>query len=132
MLYKELADIETETDLQTFKNNLIDRFGKMPEEAENLLMSIQLKWISKKLGLERIVMKKGILLAYFVNKPQSEFYQSEEFRLILNYVQNNAKNISFKEKSPKKGEEFPSLFLRFEHIKTVKEALDNLQNLLIH
>ena len=132
LLYKELADIETETDLQTFKNNLIDRFGKLPIEAENLLESIQLKWISKKLGFERLVMKNGILLAYFINKPQSEFYQSEEFRLILNYVQNNPKNISFKEKSPKKGEEYPTLLVRFEHIKTVHEALQNLQNLLIH
>ena len=132
LLYKELADIETETDLQTFKNNLIDRFGKLPIEAENLLESIQLKWISKKLGFERLVMKNEVLLAYFINKPQSEFYQSEEFRLILNYVQNNPKNISFKEKSPKKGEEHPSLLVRFEHIKTVHEALQNLQNLLIH
>ena len=132
LLYKELADIETETDLQTFKNNLIDRFGKLPIEAENLLESIQLKWISKKLGFERLVMKNGVLLAYFINKPQSEFYQSDEFRLILNYVQNNPKNISFKEKSPKKGEEYPTLLVRFEHIKTVHEALQNLQNLLIH
>ena len=131
LLYKELADIETETELQTFKNNLIDRFGKMPLEAENLLESIQLKWSAKKLGVERLVMKKGVLLAYFINKPQSEFYQSEEFRLILNYVQNNAKNISFKEKSPKNGEEFPTLFLRFEHVKTVHEALENMQKLLI-
>ncbi|MEG0187634.1 MAG: transcription-repair coupling factor, partial [Algoriella sp.] len=131
LLYKELADIETETELQTFKNNLIDRFGKMPLEAENLLESIQLKWAAKKLGVERLVMKKGVLLAYFINKPQSEFYQSEEFRLILNYVQNNAKNISFKEKSPKNGEEFPTLFLRFEHVKTVHDALENMQKLLI-
>ncbi|WP_353098080.1 transcription-repair coupling factor [Empedobacter brevis] len=131
LLYKELADIETEMELQTFKNNLIDRFGKLPEEAENLLESIQLKWVSKKLGFERLVMKKGILLAYFINKPQSEFYQSDEFRLILNYVQNNPKNISFKEKSPKKGEEYPTLLLRFEHVKTVHEALQNLENLLI-
>ena len=70
-------------------------------------------------------------MAYFINKPQSEFYQSEEFRLILNYVQNNPKNISFKEKSPKNGEEFPTLFLRFEHVKTVHEALENMQKLLI-
>ena len=111
---------------------MIDRFGKLPIEAENLLESIQLKWISKKLGFERLVMKNGVLLAYFINKPQSEFYQSDEFRLILNYVQNNPKNISFKEKSPKKGEEYPTLLVRFEHIKTVHEALQNLQNLLIH
>ena len=132
LLYKELADIETENELETFKNNLIDRFGQLPVEAENLLESIQLKWISKKLGFERLVMKKGVLLAYFINKPQSEFYQSDEFRIILNNVQNNPKNISFKEKSPKKGEEYPTLLLRFEHIQNVHEALQSLQNLLIH
>lgn len=130
LLYKDLADINTEEELSIFRNNLIDRFGPIPEEVENLLQSIQLKWVSKKLGFERLVMKNGVLLAYFINKPQSEFYNSEKFRLILNYVQNNAKNLSFKEKQPKKGEDYPTLFLRIENVKKVKEVLMMLNNIL--
>lgn len=130
LLYKELAEVNNEDELSVFRNNLIDRFGAIPKEAENLLQSIQLKWVSKKLGFERLVMKNGVLLAYFINKPQSEFYQSEKFRLILNYVQNNAKNLSFKEKPPKKGEDYPSLYLRIEGVKSVNDVLIVLNNIL--
>lgn len=130
LLYKELAEVNNEDELSVFRNNLIDRFGAIPKEAENLLQSIQLKWVSKKLGFERLVMKNGVLLAYFINKPQSEFYQSEKFRLILNYVQNNAKNLSFKEKPPKKGEDYPSLYLRIKGVKSVNDVLIVLNNIL--
>ncbi|WP_313374698.1 transcription-repair coupling factor [Chishuiella sp.] len=130
LLYKELAEVNNEEELSVFRNNLIDRFGTIPNEAENLLQSIQLKWVSKKLGFERLVMKNGVLLAYFINKPQSEFYQSEKFRLILNYVQNNAKNLSFKEKPPKKGEDYPSLYLRIEGVRSVNDVLIILNNVL--
>lgn len=130
LLYKELAEVNNEEELSVFRNNLIDRFGAIPKEAENLLQSIQLKWVSKKLGFERLVMKNGVLLAYFINKPQSEFYQSEKFRLILNYVQNNAKNLSFKEKPPKKGEDYPSLYLRIKGVKSVNDVLIVLNNIL--
>lgn len=131
ILYKELADIEDEATLEKFRASLIDRFGELPKEAENLLLSIEMKWISKKLGFEKIVLKKGRMLAYFISKPQSEFYQSEEFRIILNNVQANAQNVSFKEKAPKNGEEYPSLYLRFENVKNVKQALDYLNKLTI-
>lgn len=131
ILYKELADIEDYETLETFKTNLIDRFGALPAEAQNLLLSIELKWISKKLGFEKVVLKKGVMLGYFISKPHSEFYQSEEFRTVLNNVQSNPKNVSFKEKAPKNGEEFPTLFLRFENVKNVKQALEYLINLTI-
>ena len=70
------------------------------------------------------------MLGYFISKPQSEFYQSEEFRLVLNNVQSNPQNVSFKEKAPKNGEEFPTLLLRFENVKTIKVALEYLNKLL--
>ena len=130
ILYKELADIEDKITLEKFRSNLLDRFGELPKQAENLLLSIELKWISKKLGFEKIILKKGVMLGYFISKPQSEFYQSEEFRLVLNNVQANPKNVSFKEKAPKNGEEFPTLLLRFENVKNVKQALDYLNNLI--
>ncbi len=132
LLYKELADIEDESTLTTYKNNLLDRFGQLPEEVHNLMDSIELKWIARRLGFEKIVLKNQVMLCYFINKPQSEFYQSEEFRLILNKVQNNSHNISFKEKPPKKGEDYPILLLRLEKIKTVQEALESLKKLTNH
>jgi len=130
ILYKELAEIDDYSTLEKFRVNLIDRFGELPKEAENLLLSIELKWISKKLGFEKVVLKKGVMLGYFISKPQSEFYQSEEFRTVLNNVQSNPQNISFKEKAPKNGEEFPTLLLRFENTKNVKQALEYLQKLI--
>ncbi|WP_322971559.1 transcription-repair coupling factor [Faecalibacter sp. LW9] len=131
ILYKDLAEIEDYPTLEKFRANLIDRFGELPKEAENLLLSIELKWVSKKLGFEKVVLKKGVMLGYFISKPQSEFYQSDEFRIVLNNVQANPQNISFKEKPPKNGEEFPSLYLRFENVKNVKQALEYLNKLTI-
>lgn len=129
LLYKELVDIEGNEQLESFKNNLVDRFGKMPQEVHNLMDSIELKWVARRLGFEKLVLKNKAMLGYFINKPQSEFYQSDEFRLILNNVQTSGSQISFKEKPPKKGEDYPILLLRFEKISTVQQALESLKKL---
>ncbi len=76
VLYNELNTIETSSQLQDYERNLIDRFGPIPSEVDDLLKSIALKWICRDLGFEKIVLKKNIMLCYFIKNPKSPYYQS--------------------------------------------------------
>lgn len=124
-IYRDLAEIEEEEALHQFEMNLIDRFGKYPIEVSNLLKSIRLKWMAKEIGIERIVLKKGVMLAYFVNKSQSSYFDSESFQFLLSTLHENPRLAQFKEKQSKEGE--PLLFLRFEEVKNVETAILRLK-----
>ncbi len=126
-LYNELAGIEESNALQQFETNLIDRFGTYPKEVSNLLESMKLKWMAKDLGFERIVLKKGIMLAYFISKPQSDYFQSSKFQHIISTLHQNPRLASFKEKPAKNKDEENTLMLRFEDVKTVQRAIEKLE-----
>ncbi|WP_298950850.1 transcription-repair coupling factor [uncultured Nonlabens sp.] len=122
-LYAKLNDVEDEKGLEVYKKELVDRFGELPEEAENLLTSVRVKWIATRLGLEKIVMKQGKFIGYFVSDQQSGFYQSESFGKVLKAVQNNPKILKMKEKQTRAG---LRLLLTVENVKTVDRVYDIL------
>lgn len=126
-LYNELTGIETQTELQKFETNMIDRFGAYPKQVANVLKSIELKWLAKDLGFERIILRKGVLLAYFISKPQSEYYKSEQFQHIISTLHQNPRLASFKEKPSKIEGVDKTLLLRFEGIKNVDTAIEKLK-----
>ncbi|MDH3323699.1 MAG: transcription-repair coupling factor, partial [Flavobacteriaceae bacterium] len=97
-LYKELSELNTEDELLDFENKLIDRFGELPSQAVDLLNSVRLKWLAKKLGLERIILKRKRMVGYFISDQQSDYYQSDVFRNFLKYVQQHSKMCVMKEK----------------------------------
>ena len=123
-LYTKLNDIKTEEELQKFEADLIDRFGEMPKQVIDLLNSVRIKWIATKIGLEKVVMKHGKLVGYFINDQKSGFYQSNGFTKVLQFVQTHPQAAKMKEKQTRTG---LRLLLTFEHIKTVKQALAVLQ-----
>ncbi|MEZ4801332.1 MAG: transcription-repair coupling factor [Gelidibacter sp.] len=123
-LYTKLNDIKTEEELQKFETDLIDRFGEMPKQVVDLLNSVRIKWIATKIGLEKVVMKHGKLIGYFINDQQSAFYQSNGFTKVLQFIQQNPQAAKMKEKQTRSG---LRLLITFEHIKTVKQALAVLQ-----
>src|SRR5690606_1244455 len=86
-LYTKLNEIKTEEELQKFETDVIDRFGELPKEAIDLLNSVRIKWVATKIGMEKIIMKQGKLIGYFINDQQSGFYQSAGFSKVLDYVQ---------------------------------------------
>lgn len=118
-LYQKLADIQESGELKNFENELIDRFGNLPEEAKNLLKSVELKWWATQIGFEKIVMKKGVFLGYFPDNPQHKFYQSEKFKNILLYLSQNPKDAQLKEKQ---GKETQQLIWRMEGLNGVEEV----------
>ena len=122
-LYRELDDIEHEEDLNLFVSTLEDRFGSIPESTLALFETLKLRWMAKSIGMEKVVLKKDKMICYFVSNPESPFFQSEIFRDILRYVQQNPSSCSMVEKNDK-------LSLRFASIKDVPMALETIQSMM--
>ncbi len=126
-LYTQLNGLKNEAELLKFKTELIDRFGELPMQVTDLLNSVQIKWMATKLGFEKIIMKQGKLIGYFINDQQSGFYQSNSFTKVLQYVQKNPQACKMKEKQTRNG---LRLLLTFESIKSVKQALAVLKPIM--
>ncbi|NNJ88451.1 MAG: transcription-repair coupling factor, partial [Eudoraea sp.] len=125
-LYTELNTVTNEDDLQKYQAQLQDRFGPLPVTVKDLLDSVRIKWIASSIGLEKIVMKKGKLLGYFVADQQSSFYQSDAFTRVLQYVQTHPTSCKIKEKQTRNG---LRLLLVFEKVHSTSAALEMLQPL---
>jgi transcription-repair coupling factor (superfamily II helicase) len=123
-LYNELSLIKDEETLQAYENKLIDRFGPLPKQAVSLLNSIKIKWIATKLGVEKLVMKQGKMICYFVSDQQSDYYQSERFMQVLQFVQKHPALCKMKEKQTVNG---LRLLLTFEQVKSIKKALEMVE-----
>lgn len=85
-LYTRLDGIEREEDIQSFNNELQDRFGKVPPQVEELFEGLRLRWVCKELGFERLILKNNKLRCYFVENPQSLFYETDWFNNILQFI----------------------------------------------
>jgi len=120
-LYKELSKINDEEKLQFFGLALEDRFGPLPPAVENLIKSMKIKWLGKELGFEMVRIKSGILFAYFINNPESEFFASAYFGKLLQYIQSSS-HCKMREKNGK-------LTLLFNDIDTIDASLLLLEEL---
>ncbi|TBW27859.1 transcription-repair coupling factor [Gramella sp. KN1008] len=125
-LYTKLNELKNEEELQKFEEELVDRFGELPVQAVDLLNSVRLKWIASHMGLEKIVMKKGKLVGYFISDQKSRFYQTQNFTRILQYVQSHSQTCQMKEKQTRNG---LRLLLTFDRITSVEKALKVLKPL---
>ncbi|MEM8524528.1 MAG: transcription-repair coupling factor [Bacteroidota bacterium] len=85
-LYTDLDKIEEEAGIEKFKVMLRDRFGRIPPEVMELFEGLRLRWISKELGFERIILKNNKLRCYFVENPQSPFYESQFFQEFFAFI----------------------------------------------
>jgi transcription-repair coupling factor (superfamily II helicase) len=123
-LYNELGSIKDESGLLAYENKLIDRFGPLPKEASALLNSIRIKWIATHMGIEKIIMKQGKLIGYFVGDQQSDYYNSKQFRHMLQFVQQHGNICKMKEKDTKNG---LRLLITFENVKSINRALEFME-----
>lgn len=124
VLYNELGTIKDEARLQEFEKKLIDRFGPLPKPAVALLNSIRIKWIATRVGIEKLVLKQGKMIGYFVSDQQSDYYQSAKFRNVLNFVQKQSSLCKMKEKQTVNG---LRLLLTFDNVKSIKRALELME-----
>jgi transcription-repair coupling factor (superfamily II helicase) len=122
-LYKALDEIEKEEDLFAYEQNLADRFGSHPPQVIELFDSIRLRWLGKQLGFEKISLKTGKMIAFYVSKKDSPYYQSEMFTRMLHFIQGNPVGVKMYERNN-------SLRLSAEKIKRVSEAMKFLKSIL--
>ena len=127
-LYQELSQLKTTHELEAFEAKLQDRFGTLPDAAKELIESVRLKWIAIQLGMERLILKKGSCLCYFLSDQQSNFFQSEEFSFLLNQIQGSEERMQLKEKNTANG---PKLLLSIREIKNVKNLIILLNKLVL-
>ena len=122
-LYNLLNNIENEEELIKYEIDLKDRFGEIPEPTEALLDSVRLKWIAKKSGLEKVVLKKKRMIGYFIKDPQSDFYKTDVFSKMLQYVHSNRTSSVMKEKETKSGKKLIITFIKINDVKTALYTL---------
>ncbi|NGY36563.1 transcription-repair coupling factor [Flavobacterium sp. XN-5] len=125
-LYSELSAVKNEEELQVFQSKLIDRFGPMPPRAIALMNSIRIKWIATQVGIEKLVMKQGKMIGYFVSDQQSDYYQSKRFTSVMDFVTKNSSICKIKEKETKNG---LRLLLTFDNVKSTRRALELMEML---
>ena len=122
-LYKDLDGIERELDLQQFKLHLEDRFGKIPKETAELLRIPRLRYLARRLGIEKVVLKQGSMYIYFVDDNNKAYYQSPMFGRLLNFLQANPRRCRIREKNGRRS-------FAIADVPTVEEAVALLNNVL--
>jgi transcription-repair coupling factor (superfamily II helicase) len=122
-LYREIDSLGDEEQLNTFRSELVDRFGPMPKEAEELLQCIILRRHAIKLGFERVILKNKLMFLYFPANRQSPYYASPRYLSILNHAQNNPSKFKFKESSLK-------LSLTVRDVKSHTDAANILKSMI--
>ena len=123
LLYRELDRIENDDDLAAYRQRMIDRFGPVPREADELMHVVTLRRLGKTLGCEKIMLKQGVLQMQFVSNVQSPFYKSTMFSKVINYVTSHVKRCNLKEKNSKR-------YLRISDIRSVEQAVEILNDML--
>ena len=103
LLYTKLSKVKNENELDDFRKNLIDRFGEIPDQGNELLNSVKLKWIALKIGIERYVIKQGKCIGYFIEDQGDSIFKSKIFGVFLSNIQKEKSNIILKEKQTNKG-----------------------------
>ncbi len=123
-LYTRLDQLETEEEIEAFQTQLRDRFGRIPGPVYELFDGLRLRWVCRELGFERLILKNDKLRCYFVEQPQSPFFESERFQQMLQYVA---------VKGPEQGLSFKKSTRHFIMVKdkigSLKEAAELLQGI---
>ncbi len=122
LLYRELDNLHTDEQLGAYRSRLIDRFGPVPPEGEELMRVIPLRRVAGQLGCEKVMLRQGHMTLYFVSDPHHSFYQSSAFDAILRYVASNPRRCQFRDANGKRS-------LLISDVPTVASALSLLTSL---
>ncbi len=122
LLYRELDNLHTDEQLAAYRSRLIDRFGPVPQEGEELMLVVPLRRLAGQLGCEKLLLKQGRMTLFFVSDPNHPFYRSTAFDHILQYVATNPRRCQFRDANGKRS-------LLLTDIPTVSAALSLLKSL---
>jgi transcription-repair coupling factor (superfamily II helicase) len=96
-MYSQLDNLETEEQMTAFAAELTDRFGPIPQQVKDLFITLRCRQLACELGFEKLIMKNEIVRLYFVNNPDSPYFESDTFNYIMQYIQTRTKNARLKQ-----------------------------------
>ena len=100
-IYKELDSLTSDREMEQLRKRLEDRFGPMPDELKRLFDIVRIRQLGQKLGFEKIIIKNGVLIAFFISNPLSQYYRTDRFSKILENVSLNPKLFELKQNDSK-------------------------------
>ena len=115
LLYRELDHLDRDEEVEAFRQRMIDRFGPIPQEGDELIHVVGLRRLGKLLGCEKILLKGGAMQLQFVSNVDSPFYRSKMFSRVIAYATSHIQDCALKEKNNKR-------ILRISHVKSVEQA----------
>ena len=123
LLYRELDNITDDDALKAYRQRLVDRFGPVPPEGEELMQVVMLRRFGRKLGCEKIMLRQGVMTMQFVSNQASAFYKSKAFGRIIGYVMDNPRRCNFKDANGHR-------LIKINNVPSVAEAVTVLRNML--
>ena len=127
-LYRELDGLRTEEQLLDFRKKLIDRFGVLPEPAEELLDVVRLRWLCCRIGVEKILLKGERMTLYLVQHKDA-YWQSQQFGNIIQYAVTRPERCSLHEETDKKGLKTGRRYVSITNVKTINGAITLLSKI---
>ncbi len=96
-LYQRLDNCQTEEELAEMKQELIDRFGPIPQQVEDLFITVRCRKLAVELGFEKMSLKDNTLRCFFINRPDSPYFESQTFNRIIQYLQTETNKAKLKQ-----------------------------------
>lgn len=123
LLYRELDSLTLDKDVEDFRTRLIDRFGPIPSETEELLRIVPLRRLAARLGAEKVFLKGGRMSLFFVSNPDSPYYQSQAFGKVIAYMMKYPRRCDLREQNTRRS-------MLVKDVKNVETAVGVLQEIV--
>ncbi len=123
LLYRELDNLLQDSEVDAFRLRLIDRFGPLPSEVEELLLIVPLRRLAARLGAEKVFLKGGRMSLFFISNADSPYFQSRAFGKIIEYMMRNTRRCDLREQSGKRS-------ILIKNVPNVETALGILKEII--
>jgi transcription-repair coupling factor (superfamily II helicase) len=122
-IYNQLDSLKTPEEHQAMYKSMVDRFGKMPKETQDLFKIVEIRWLAEALGMEKLQFKNNILKCTFVSTEREDYFKSAVFGKVIDYFSKNAKTCNLKDVKGK-------AILQIEGLKNIQQLQDTLNTIL--
>lgn len=122
-VYRDIDAIENEPTLTAYMGALRDRFGEIPIQTRALIAAVKLRWMARDIGFEKLTLKGGKLIGFFVSSQASPYFQSSAFTKVLDFIKSNPQGLKMYEKNGQ-------LRLSANDVHTITQAIEALQPML--
>ena len=116
-IYRQLDAISSEKELDRYRRQLNDRFGTLPQEVDNLFSVVKIRNLGASLGFEKVIIKNGLFIAFFISNPLSPYFKSDKFGRVLQKITDNSAIFTLKQNENK--------------LKIVARGVDSLEKALL-